>query len=165
MRLTYPAAAVAILAVASTIGGPGAAQHSHGSHVHGPQVTFSAGEPGNPKQRSRDVEIAMRETDGKMVFVPDRIEVRRNEQVRLVLKNDGVLDHEFMLATVEENAKHAESMQKNPEMGHDDPNGRRLKPNGKGEILWRFTKRGEFEFACLLPGHYQAGMFGKIVVR
>src|SRR6266545_1426223 len=131
MRLTYPAAAVAILLAASTVGGPGAAQHGHGNHAHGPQVTFSAGEPGNPKQRSRDVEIAMRATDGKMVIVPDRLEVRRNEQVRFVLKNDGVLDHEFMLATVEENAKHAESMQKHPEMGHDDQNGRRLKPNGK----------------------------------
>jgi uncharacterized cupredoxin-like copper-binding protein len=165
MRLAYPAAAVAILVAGSTIGGPGAAQHSHGNHAHGPQVTFSAGEPGNPKQRSRDVEITMRESDGKMVFVPNRLEVRRNEQVRFVLKNDGVLDHEFMLATVEENAKHAELMQKHPEMSHDDHNGRRLKANGNGEILWRFTKRGEFEFACLLPGHYPAGMFGKIVVK
>ena len=107
----------------------------------------------------------MRESDGKMVFIPNRLEVRRGDQVRFVLKNAGVLEHEFMLATPEENAKHAEVMMKYPDMEHDDPNGKRVKPNEKNEILWRFTKRGEFEFACLIPGHYQAGMLGKVVVK
>lgn len=126
---------------------------------------FSAGEPGNRKQPARVVQITMREADGKMVFAPDRLEIRRGEQVRFVLTNAGHLDHEFMLATRDENAKHAVLMQKYPEMEHDDPNGRRVKPQEKAEIIWRFTKRGEFEFACLIPGHYEAGMRGTIVVR
>jgi uncharacterized cupredoxin-like copper-binding protein len=142
---------------------PGYAHDAHGAHaVH---RTFSAGEPGNPKQPSRVVEIAMHESDGKMLFAPDRIEVRRNEQVRIVLKNDGALEHEFMLATVKENAEHGEMMAKMPDMRHDEPNGKRLESKGKNEMLWRFTKRGEFEFACLISGHYQAGMFGKVVVK
>jgi uncharacterized cupredoxin-like copper-binding protein len=155
-------AAMAFLGTAGSIA-PGYAHDAHGAHPV--QRTFSAGEPGNPKQSSRVVEIKMRESDGKMLFTPDRIEVRRNEQVRLVLKNDGAIEHEFMLATVKENAEHGEMMMKAPDMRHDDPNGKRLESKGENEILWRFTKCGEFEFACLIPGHYQAGMFGKVVVK
>lgn len=100
-----------------------------------------------------------------MLFNPDRIEVRRGEQIRFVLKNAGELEHEFVLGTREENRRHAEQMQKNPDMEHDDPNGKRITPKKAGEILWRFTKSGEFEFACLIPGHLEAGMLGKVVVR
>jgi len=107
----------------------------------------------------------MFEGGGKMGFEPARIEVRRGEQVRFVLRNDGEEDHEFILATVTENRKHAEVMKKHPEMEHDDPNGKRILPYGGGELVWKFTKRGEFEFACLIPGHYEKGMFGKIIVK
>ena len=70
-----------------------------------------------------------------------------------------------MLATIEENLKHAEEMKKNPDMEHDDPNGKRLQPKRNAEIVWRFTKRGEFEYGCLIPGHREAGMFGKVIVK
>ena len=161
-------AEAAVLAAVLALGGsgsvpPGYAHDAHGAHaVH---RAFSAGEPGNPKQSSRVIEITMHERDGKMLFAPDRIEIRRNEQVRFVLKNDGALEHEFMLDTVKENAAHGEMMAKMPDMRHEEPNGKRLESKGKSEILWRFTKRGEFEFACLIPGHYEKGMFGKIIVK
>jgi uncharacterized cupredoxin-like copper-binding protein len=126
---------------------------------------FSAGEPGNPKRPSRTVAVTMTEEDGKMLFKPARIVVRRGEQIRFVLANAGHLDHEFMIATPEENRKHANLMLKYPDMEHDDPNGRTVKTKQKGTLLWRFTKSGQFEFACLIPGHYQAGMYGTIVVK
>jgi uncharacterized cupredoxin-like copper-binding protein len=126
---------------------------------------FSAGEPGNPKRASRTITVTMTEEDGKMLFKPSRIVVKRGEQIRFVLANAGHLTHEFMIATPEENKKHAALMMKYPDMEHDDPNGKTLKTKEKGELLWRFTKRGEFEFACLVPGHYEAGMYGKIVVK
>jgi uncharacterized cupredoxin-like copper-binding protein len=138
--------------------GPGAPGHSH---KHG----FSAGEPGNPKKPARTVEVAMREGDGKMLFVPDRLEVKRGEQIRFVIVNVGELPHEFVLASTADNLKHAVLMQKYPDMEHDDPNGKTVQPKGRAEILWRFSKRGEFEFACLIPGHREAGMTGKIVVK
>jgi uncharacterized cupredoxin-like copper-binding protein len=137
--------------------GPGAQGHSH--------AAFSAGQPGNSKKPSRVVEITMSEGNGKMLFSPSRIEVKRGEQVRFVLVNAGELDHEFVLATPEENLQHAEAMKKNPDMEHDDPNAKKLEPRKSGEILWRFTKRGEFQFACLIPGHLDAGMHGKIIVK
>lgn len=126
---------------------------------------FSAGEPGDPKRPARVVQVTMRESDGKMLFFPDRLEIRRGEQVRFLLTNAGLLDHEFMIATPEENVKHAALMQKYPDMEHEDPNGRSVKTKRKAELLWRFTKPGEFEFACMIPGHYEAGMHGKIIVK
>jgi uncharacterized cupredoxin-like copper-binding protein len=137
--------------------GSGAPGHSHGA--------FSAGTPGNPKKPARTVVISMREGDGKMFFNHDFVEVRRGEQIRFVLKNMGELDHEFVLATPKENDKHAELMQKFPDMEHDDPNAKRMMPKKDGELVWRFTKAGVYEFACLIPGHREAGMHGKVVVK
>lgn len=107
----------------------------------------------------------MRESDGKMMFIPNRLEVRRGEQVRFVLNNKGDLVHEFILATTAENVKHAELMKKDPEMEHDDPNGKTIEPKKKSEIVWKFTKAGEFEYRCLIPGHREAGMIGTIIVK
>ncbi|MBI2715669.1 MAG: copper resistance protein, partial [Rhizobiales bacterium] len=73
--------------------------------------------------------------------------------------------HEFVLASVEDNNKHAELMKKYPDMEHDDPNGKSLAPNKTADIVWRFTRAGEFEFACLIPGHREAGMHGVINVK
>jgi uncharacterized cupredoxin-like copper-binding protein len=101
----------------------------------------------------------------KMWFEPNRIELKRGEQIRFELSNDGRLDHEFVLATREENLKHAEAMLKNPHMEHDEPNAKRLAPGVSAEIVWRFTRRGEFDFSCLIPGHLQAGMTGTVIVK
>jgi uncharacterized cupredoxin-like copper-binding protein len=143
---------------------PGAALAAAGAPGHS-HATFSAGEPGNPKKQARVVLVTMREGDGTMMFVPARLEIKRGEQVRFVLQNNGELDHEFVLATAKENVKHAEEMKKNPDMEHDDPNAKRLKPKTKDELVWRFTKRGTFEYGCLIPGHREAGMTGVIVVK
>jgi len=116
-------AALALLTVIGNIP-PGYAHDAH--RAHAVRSTFSAGEPGNPKQSFRVIEITMRESDGKMLFTPDRIEVRRNEQVRFMLKNDGALEHEFMLATATDNAAHGEVMAKMPDMRHEEPNAKRL---------------------------------------
>jgi uncharacterized cupredoxin-like copper-binding protein len=162
MRQFLPIAAALLLAATGAqyvSAAPGEAGHSHG------HADYSAGEPGNPKKPARVMQITMRETDGKMVFIPDRVEVKKGEQVRFVLRNSGELEHEFILATTEENLKHAEQMKKFPEMEHDDPNGKRLVPKKTAEIVWRFTKAGTFEFGCLIPGHREAGMTGTVIVK
>jgi uncharacterized cupredoxin-like copper-binding protein len=158
-------AAVGILSLAlsspTALAGPGATPHGH----HGSKGETAYGKPGDPKKPNRIVEISMAEKDGKMIYVPDRIQVRRGEQIRFKLVNNGEIDHEFVLATVEENRKHAEEMKKNPDMEHDDPNSKHLHPKERAEILWHFTKAGEFEFACLIPGHLEAGMKGAVIVK
>lgn len=126
---------------------------------------FSAGKPGNPKKPARTVTVVMRDDDGAMKYEPARFDVKKGEQVRFVIENKGVLKHEFILATVPENKKHGEMMKKFPHMEHDDPNSKSVEPGQKAEMLWQFTKAGTFEFACLIPGHYEAGMHGTATVK
>lgn len=152
-------ALVAILLLsAAAWAGAGPSGHSHDD-------AFSAGEPGDPKKPARIVQVTMGEADGKMLFTPAKLEVKKGEQVKFMLRNNGDLDHEFILATTAENLKHAEAMKKNPDMEHDDPNGKRLAPKKTDEIVWKFSKAGEFEYSCLIPGHREAGMVGTIVVK
>jgi uncharacterized cupredoxin-like copper-binding protein len=153
------AAAIALLLTATTAMIPALAHEEHG--------TFSAGEPGDPKKPARTIRVLMIDygDEKDMRFEPNVITVRKGEQIRFVLENDGTESHEFMLATIAENRKHATLMKKYPEMKHDDPNGKRLAVSEHGELLWRFTNPGEFEFACLIPGHYEAGMHGKLIVK
>lgn len=139
------------------------AEPGHGGHAQ--DEAFSAGEPGDPNKPARIVQVTMTEADGKMLFAPSRIEIKKDEQVKFMLRNNGELDHEFVLATTGENLKHAEGMGKNPDMEHDDPNAKRLAPKKTGEMVWKFSKTGEFEYSCLLPGHREAGMIGTIVVK
>jgi uncharacterized cupredoxin-like copper-binding protein len=155
-------APIAALAAVSLLTGVGLPVIGHAHDNHG---TFSAGEPGNPKKASRTINITMREGDGKMMFSPEKVVVSKGDQIRFVIKNIGLLDHEFVLATTAENVKHAEEMKRFPDMEHDDPNATRLAPNKAGEIIWRFTKVGEFEYGCLIPGHRESGMTGKIIVK
>ncbi len=145
---------------------PSFSDHHDDGHDHGHGVTFAAGVPGDPTARSRTIEIAMVEhADGRMAFDPSTIEARVGEQVLFKIRNRGTMAHEMIVATLAENLRHAEEMKRNPDMEHADPNGIRLTADHGGEILWRFTKAGEFDFSCLIPGHREAGMSGKVVVR
>ena len=137
------------------------------AQAHEDHAKFSAGQPGDPNKPARTIHVLMRDdgNEQNMRFEPALITVRKGEQIRFLLENGGTESHEFMLATVAENRKHAQLMKKFPEMEHDDPNAKRLAMSERGELLWRFTKVGQFEFACLIPGHYEAGMLGKIIVK
>ena len=119
------------------------------------------GKPGEAKKVSRTVEVGMTDT---MRFLPDKITARRGETIRFVVKNNGKLKHEMVLGTVKELKAHAALMQKFPEMEHADPNQVSVEPGKTGELIWQFTKDGTFDFACLQPGHYEAGMAGKVIV-
>jgi uncharacterized cupredoxin-like copper-binding protein len=138
--------------------------HSDG-HRHGPAHGFAAGEPGKSGKAARVVEIVMSEGPGTMTYSPDRIEVRKGELIRFVLKNAGQLRHELLIDSFENNARHKAEMAKSPDMSHEEPNGRHVEPGQSAELLWRFTKAGTFEYACLIPGHYESGMKGVIVVK
>ena len=116
---------------------------------------------GDPAAVTRTIDIRMAD---KMRFTPDLIEVREGETVRLTHKNDGKILHEFVLGTKKELDEHAALMLKFPTMEHDEPYMAHIDAGKKGEIVWTFNRAGEFDFACLIPGHYQAGMVGTIRV-
>ena len=159
MTLRFPLLTAALLAAALAFGAI-VPLHAHEAHEH-----FSAGEPGDPKKPFRVVQVTMHDDNGAMAFEPSKLEVKRGEQIKFVIVNAGLLAHEFVLANEKDNLKHAALMRKYPDMEHDDPNAKTVQPNAKSEILWRFSKRGTFEFACLIPGHREAGMLGAVIVK
>jgi uncharacterized cupredoxin-like copper-binding protein len=126
---------------------------------------FSAGEPGDAQASTRVANVTIRDADGKLVFDPAAVKVQLGEQIRFVVTNAGQLDHEFFLGSPDEISEHKDMMKKMPDMEQNDANVIRLKPGETKEIVWHFTKPGDFEYACLLPGHLEAGMLGKVVVE
>jgi uncharacterized cupredoxin-like copper-binding protein len=116
---------------------------------------------GDAKAATRTIEITMSD---KMRFSPDRIEVKQGETVKLVVRNSGKMLHELVIGTRKELDEHAALMAKFPKMEHDEPYMAHVAAGKTGELVWTFNRPGEFDFACLIPGHYQAGMVGKIRV-
>ena len=125
----------------------------------------AAGEPGNPRQPARTVDVVMSDGADGMHFSPDRVDVRQGEQVRFVIRNAGTLAHEFFLGGADENKRHAAMMAATPDMKQDDSNAKTVAPGETATVLWRFSRKGDFEFACLIPGHYEAGKHGTVAVK
>lgn len=120
------------------------------------------GREGDPRRVTRPVGLDM--TDA-FRFTPADITVKRGETVKFVVANSGKVLHEMVLGTTEELKAHDELMKKFPDKEHADASMAHVKPGAKGEVVWQFTKAGEHPFACLIPGHYEAGMVGKVVVK
>jgi uncharacterized cupredoxin-like copper-binding protein len=146
---------------------PAVSAFSHGNEDHSKKVGSVKKEQkdwgiaGEAKEAKRTIQIKMMDN---MRFSPDKIEVKQGETVKFVVANDGQVMHEFVIGTKKENDVHAAQMIKFPNMEHDEPYMAHVKPKAKGEIVWNFNKSGDFDFACLIAGHYQAGMVGKIKV-
>lgn len=150
-----------------------------GGHGHSTDV----GKPGDAAAASRTVEVTLNDN----FYEPESISVKAGETVRFVLKNEGQLLHEFNIGTAHMHEEHQEEMAMMMEHGmltptgvnhdmmnmdhgdgkhmkHDDPNSVLLEPGQSGEIVWTFPAEATLEFACNIPGHYQAGMVGEISV-
>jgi uncharacterized cupredoxin-like copper-binding protein len=120
------------------------------------------GREGDPRKVKRVIKVDMSDT---MRFFPSEIRVKRGDTVRFVLRNGGQVAHEMVLGTMDDLKKHAELMRKNVDMDHDEPHAAHVEPGSDARMVWQFTKAGEFYYACLVPGHFDAGMIGTIVVR
>jgi uncharacterized cupredoxin-like copper-binding protein len=116
---------------------------------------------GESKSAKRTIRVRMRDT---MRFEPDRLDIKRGETVRIDIRNEGRMLHELVIGTPKELEEHAALMLKFPNMEHDEPYMAHVAPGKSGQIVWHFNRAGTFEFACLIAGHYQAGMKGVIHV-
>lgn len=142
--------------------------HAHGERPHhqstGPvireQKPWGIGAAADEARRT----IEIRMTDN-MRFAPAHLEVTEGETLRLRAVNRGQVMHEIVIGTREELHAHAELMKKHPTMEHDEPYMAHVPPRQRGDIVWNFNRVGDFEFACLIPGHFEAGMRGTIHVK
>lgn len=145
-----------------------AAAHGEANATHGTKATAAPAEQtawgiaGKAGGKLRTVEIRMLDA---MRFTPEHLQVRRGETVRLVLRNEGALMHELVIGTSATLQEHAALMERFPNMEHAEPWMAHVPPGKRGELLWTFNRSGDFEFACLIAGHFQAGMRGRITVR
>ena len=120
------------------------------------------GKPGDAKKVSRTIQVVMSDD---MKFTPANVNVKRGETIRFALTNAGRIKHEMVIGSKAELREHAALMRKMPGMEHADPNMVTLAPGESGELIWQFTRAGSFDFACLQPGHFEAGMIGKVSVK
>ncbi len=122
------------------------------------------GKPGKDEAASRTIEVKMYDS----YYEPKSLTIKEGETVRFIVHNRGELVHEFNIATHDMHMAHASEMMKMMESGsmgpgmHDDPNSVLLEPGKSGEIIWTFPRHAKLEFACNVPGHYEAGMHGTI---
>jgi uncharacterized cupredoxin-like copper-binding protein len=72
------------------------------------------------------------------------IEAKVGDTIQLTLRNDGALDHDFVLE----------------ELGIDVP----LAPGEQQTITFVVTEAGTLDYICSVPGHQDAGMEGQIIV-
>jgi len=140
-------------------------EHQHGSGDMSGMAHDSheadAGRPGDPDKVTRTIEVTM---DDTMRFAPDQLKFKAGETVRFEVHNKGKIRHEMVIGSVGELKEHADMMRANPAMQHADSNMITLAPGQSGDLVWQFDKPGTFDFACLVPGHLEAGMTGKIEV-
>jgi uncharacterized cupredoxin-like copper-binding protein len=151
--LFVSALALSAISVAAFADGMHAGAHDHSTGL---------GKAGDPAQVTRTVTVDMSDA---MRFTPQTITVEHGETVRFIVSNSGVLKHEMVLGSMQELKQHAELMRKMPEMEHAEENMVTVDPGKSGEIVWQFAKAGKVDFACLQPGHFEAGMKGRVAVR
>jgi uncharacterized cupredoxin-like copper-binding protein len=147
-----------------------AAAHDHSGHdghaapakkkSRGRDAPF--GREGDPRKVTRVIKVDMSDA---MRYFPDHISVKKGETVRFVASNSGQVEHELVIGTMDDLKQHAELMKKHGGMAHNDPNATHVEPGKTGRVVWQFTRTGEFYYGCLVPGHFEAGMIGTIVVR
>ena len=165
MNIKHAAAAVLVL---SALAANSAV--AHGDEEHATSRPFDArrveptdfGQEGDPAKVARTIRVEMSDT---MRFTPSAVSIKKGETVVFVVHNSGRVLHEMVLGTRQAIAEHAALMKKFPEMEHADANMAHVKPGKNGRIVWQFSRAGEFQFACLQPGHFEAGMVGTVTVK
>ena len=142
------------------------------------------GEKGDANNVDRTINIKMYDN----YYEPKFIEIKKGETIKFVVQNLGEMVHEYNIATKEMHIKHQPEMQKLVDHGillvdkidmnkmkkmskkdhslsHSHANSVMVEPKKTGEIIWKFSKSITLEMACNIPGHYEAGMAGKIIIK
>lgn len=157
MNKTLSALALCALPALSMAAGDHAGAHAAPADA-GPLV----GQPGESARAARTVEVTM---DDTMRFVPAHVRVKAGETVRFSVRNAGRLTHEMVIGSIPDLKAHAARMRDMPDMRHAEANAVTLDPGGRADLVWRFGAPGVVDFACLIPGHLEAGMAGKVTVE
>lgn len=159
--LVRTAVFAALLALPAAALAHGTADHQKKASAPISTEEHPFGVEGDPRKATRTIALTM---DDAMRYSHSHIRVAQGETVTFAVTNKGKLMHELVLGTEDELKKHAQIMLKNPGMEHDEPYMAHVKPGTTQRITWKFTRSGTFHYGCLVPGHFEAGMKGVVVV-
>jgi uncharacterized cupredoxin-like copper-binding protein len=159
--MTMKKASILLFLSLASVAAMAAGDHQGGHAMHGDQQASAVGVPGKATDVTRTIDVSM---DDSMRFVPDHVTVKAGETVRFFVKNLGKMPHEMVIGSMAELKEHAEMMRNMPGMQHAEPNMITLKPGQRGGLVWKFEQPGSVDFACLVPGHMEAGMVAKVTV-
>ena len=164
MKLFATSCVIASVLVSGAALGHGSSQAKNpvAQRAGAPVEEKAFGRSGDPGKASRTIHIDMND---EMQYLPNRLRLKVGDTVRFVVRNSGKIMHELVLGTMSELKAHAELMRKFPDMEHDEPYMAHVAPGRSETIFWQFTRPGEFYYGCLVPGHFEAGMFGRVVVK
>jgi uncharacterized cupredoxin-like copper-binding protein len=159
-------AVISMVAIAGIVYATAATAHGEAKHEKKASKAISAeqkafGREGDPKKVSRTGNVDMNDT---MRFAPAQLTVKQGETIRFRVKNSGKVMHELVLGTMQELKEHAELMKKHPGMEHDEAYMAHVEPGKTETVVWQFNRPGEFFYGCLVPGHFEAGMIGRVQV-
>lgn len=160
MAITALIVLAATPAVALRAHGPQAGHHSPGAKT-APAEQMPWGIAGSARAVNRTIAIDMGDD---MKFSPNRLRIQLNETIRFQVRNRGKVMHEMVIGDTKTLKEHAELMKKHPNMEHDEPYMAHVAPGKRADLIWTFNRAGKFQFACLVPGHFEAGMIGEIEV-
>lgn len=150
------------LFMTGTVYGHGEETHDAGTAEPPEMVETHFGKTGDPNSVDRIIEVGMSD---ELTFTPSEITVNAGQTIRFVVRNEGEVMHEMVIGSAAELIKHSNLMEEFPEMEHEEPFMAHVGPGKSGEIVWTFSHAGTFEFGCLIPGHFDGGMKGTIVVK
>lgn len=159
--LVRTAVLAALLALSAAALAHGTAEHQKRANTAISTEEHPFGVEGDPRNANRTVTLTMGD---KMRYSQAHIRIAQGETITFAVTNKGKLMHELVLGTEDELKRHAQVMMKNPGMEHDEPYMAHVKPGTTERITWKFTKAGTFHYGCLVPGHFEAGMRGVVVV-
>lgn len=156
--------ALSLLAIAPFVAlrahGPQPGHRGHGTKTM-PAEQMPWGIAGSARTAGRSIVIDMSDD---MKFSPDRLRIQLNETIRFQVRNRGKVMHEMVIGDSKTLKEHAALMKKHPNMEHDEPYMAHVSPGKRADLVWTFNRAGKFQFACLVPGHFEAGMIGEIEV-
>jgi uncharacterized cupredoxin-like copper-binding protein len=161
MKVSNLVSALVLACASASAFAHGGESHARKAYDPGMAEQKAFGIAGDPGKATKTITLSMNDT---MRFTPNMVALRQGETVKFVIANNGKIMHEMVIGTMKELKEHAELMKKFPDMEHDEPYMAHVRPGTTEEIVWHFNKPGEFDFGCLIAGHFEAGMTGKIKV-
>lgn len=134
----------------------------HGGHGDEGHEMSAVGMPMPVESTAVTKTITVHMMDSMKFNFSDISGIKKGDIIKFVVMNKGRIPHEFGIGSIEEQTAHRKMMQSMPGMKHEDGATVSVDPGKSKEIVWHFMGDSTVQFACNIPGHFEAGMHTEI---